>query len=104
MQVLKNKVRDTNSEPVNKLQRAMLPMKPKTSLSVNRLRDLERRFLKTSGSAFAEARKQTLVSGQSVLQSEDGVIIEVFPNGSRREVKKIEKPTHVRRGLKLAIQ
>lgn len=92
MQVLKNKVRDTNSEPVNKRQRAMLPMKPKTSLSVKHLRDLERRFLKASGSAFADARKQSLISGQSVLQSEDGVIIEIFPNGSRREVKKMRNP------------
>ena len=56
---------------------------------------LENQFPAVSGSAFAEARKQVLASGQSVLQSKDGVIYEVFPDGHRVEVKKIEPPLTV---------
>jgi hypothetical protein len=57
------------------------------------LQKLESEFPAVSSSAFAEARKQVLASGQSVLQSQDGVIYEVFPDGRRVEVKKIEPPT-----------
>lgn len=59
------------------------------------IQKLESQFPAISGSAFAEARKQVLASGQSVLQSQDGVIYEVFPDGRRVEVKKIEPPTEV---------
>ncbi len=104
MRIIKKKVRDTKSEPAVKRKRAILRKKPRALLSAKRLRDLERRFAKTSGLAFAKARKQTLVSGQSVLQSEDGIIFEVFPDGTRHKIKEIEKPTQVKRGLRLAIR
>jgi hypothetical protein len=39
------------------------------------------------GSAFAEARARVLASGQSVLQSKDGVIHEAFPDGRGVAVK-----------------
>ena len=55
---------------------------------------LERQFPPISGSAFAAAREQVLKSGQSVLQSENGVIYEFFPDGHSIEVKTIEPPTH----------
>ena len=53
---------------------------------------LESQFPAVSGSAFAAAREQTLASGQSVLQSEQGMIYEVFPDGTRNLVKKISPP------------
>ena len=56
---------------------------------------LESQFPAMSGSAFASARERVLASGHSVLQSQDGVIYEVFPNGSRVQVKQIEPPTAV---------
>jgi hypothetical protein len=56
------------------------------------IQKLESQFPTISGSAFAEARGRVLASGQSVLQSEDGFIYEVFPNGDRKLVKKIEPP------------
>ena len=59
------------------------------------IQQLENQFPAVSGSAFAAARKHVLASGQSVLQSQDGVIYEVFPNGRRVAVKKIEPPTPV---------
>jgi hypothetical protein len=53
---------------------------------------LESQFPTVSGSAFAAARARVLASGQSVLQSQDGVIFEVFPDGRKLAVKQIEPP------------
>lgn len=66
--------------------------------------DLETKFPALSGAAFTNARNETLASGLSVLQSESGVIYEVFPDGTRKVVKKIEPPTQVRVGTKLSIR
>jgi hypothetical protein len=57
------------------------------------LQELENELPRVSGSAFAAASERVLASGQSVLQSQDGVIYEVFPDGRKVEVKKIEPPT-----------
>jgi hypothetical protein len=54
---------------------------------------LERQFPAVSGSAFAEARKRALESGNSVVQSEQGNICEVFPDGRRVVIKTIDPPT-----------
>jgi hypothetical protein len=62
------------------------------------IQKLETEFPALAGSAFAAARARVLASGQSVLQSEDGVIYEVFPDGRKVEVKKIEPPTKVKVG------
>jgi hypothetical protein len=56
------------------------------------LQFLESQFAAVSGSAFTDARLQTLASGQSVLQTKNGVIYEVFPDGTRIERKRIEAP------------
>ncbi len=64
---------------------------------------LETQFPAVSGSAFAAAREQTLTSGQSVLESEEGCLYEVHPNGKRFLVKKIEPPTSVVCGRKITI-
>ncbi len=59
------------------------------------IQQLESQFPAVSGSAFAAARERVLASGQSVLQSENGFIYEVFPDGRRVAVKQIEPPTQV---------
>jgi len=59
------------------------------------IQKLESQFPAISGSAFATARAQVLASGQSVLQSQNGVIYEVFPDGHRVEVKRIDPPVQV---------
>jgi hypothetical protein len=64
-------------------------------MSDQEIQKLETQFPAVSGSAFAEASASVLASGQSVLQSKDGVIYEVFPDGQRREVKRIEMPVEV---------
>ena len=61
-------------------------------------------FPAASGSAFVAAREIVLASGQSVLQSEQGYIYEVFPDGRRLRVKKIEPPTPVVSGSKFTIR
>lgn len=58
------------------------------------IQKLESQFPAVSGSAFAAARERVLASGQSVLESQDGVIYEIFPDGRRVPVKKVEPPTH----------
>jgi hypothetical protein len=59
------------------------------------IQKLESQFPAVSGSAFAAAREQVLASGQSVLESQEGIIYEVFPDGRRELVKKIEPPVHI---------
>ena len=64
---------------------------------------LESRFPSASGSVFAAARKRVLDSGQSVLQSEDGSIYEVFPDGRKEVVKAVEPPIRVTSGRKFSL-
>lgn len=59
---------------------------------------LESQLPLVSGSAFAEARLQTLAAGRGVLQTEGDVIYEVFPDGSRIELKRIEPPRRYVKG------
>ena len=65
---------------------------------------LESQFPSESGRAFAEARRQVLASGLSVLQSEGGFIFRVFPDGRKEFVKQIDPPTPAVPGTKLRIQ
>jgi hypothetical protein len=64
----------------------------------------EMQFPAMSGSAFAAARETVLHSGQSVLQSENGVIYEVFPDGHRIQLKNIEPPTQYMTGQVFSIR
>ena len=68
------------------------------------MREMENQFPLLSGVAFHTACQQALESGLKVLQSEDGVIYEVSPDGSRRRVKEIEPPTQVVSGSKITIR
>ncbi len=70
----------------------------------NEIQKLESQFPAVSGQAFAAAREQVLASGQSVLQSEGGVIYRVFSDGRKELVKQIEPPTAVTPGTKLTIR
>jgi len=63
---------------------------------------LENLFPHLADAAFAEARERVLASGQSILQAHNGVIYRVFPDGSKRFVKRIDPPFRVvRRRFKL---
>jgi hypothetical protein len=65
---------------------------------------LESQFPAASASAFAAARERVLASGQSVLQSEQGFIYEVFPDGRRVVVKQIEPPIPAVPGRRITIR
>ena len=67
-------------------------------MSDDEIQKLESQFPAVSGVAFAEARKRVLASGQSVMQSQDGVLYEVFPDGRQIAVKNIERPIAVEPG------
>ncbi len=74
------------------------------AMSDEDIQELENEFPALSGQAFAAARRETLDAGLSVLESRDGVIYEVFPDGHRKVVKEIEPPTYVERGEKIRIR
>ena len=61
---------------------------------------LETHIPELAQSAGTQAYWQTLASGNSVLQSDNGIIYEVFPDGTRTVVKNITPPTPVRIGEK----
>lgn len=65
---------------------------------------LEEQIPALSASAVTVAYLQTLASGQSVLESDNGGIYEVFPDGTKRLVKQIPAPTPVEVGRKLRIR
>ena len=73
-------------------------------MSDQEFQQLESQFPKVSGTAFAVARERVLRSGQSVWQSEDGIIYEVFPDGHRVEMKRIEPPTQFEVGRVFTIK
>lgn len=54
--------------------------------------------------AFKQAYWAALASGSSVLVSENGGLIEVFPDGRRKFIKKLPSWTPVKRGQKLEIK
>lgn len=64
-------------------------------ISEESMRFLEEHIPELAQSAVTQAYWQTLASGNSVLQSENGVIYEVFPDGTRTIVKEIAAPTPV---------
>jgi hypothetical protein len=68
------------------------------------LQELENRLPLASGEAFAAARAQVLASGQSVLQTEAGFIVRVFPDGRKQRLKPIDHPTPVTPGTILTIR
>ncbi len=66
--------------------------------------ELDRRTPEWAEVAFAQACRRTLAAGHSVLVSDNGIIYEVFPGGTRKMIKQIEPPTLVVKGSKLNIQ
>jgi hypothetical protein len=61
-------------------------------------RALEEKFPEICVTALDEAREQALSEGQSVLLAIDEAIYEVFPDGSRKELKRIPPPLRVKKG------
>ena len=54
--------------------------------------------------ATRQAYWQALASGDSVLVSENGHIVEVFPDGTRKIIKKIDPLIRIEMGKKIEIK
>lgn len=71
------------------------------SLSEKAIDYLEEHIPELAEVAFKQAYWSALASGSSVLISENGSLIEVFPDGKREFRKKLPSWTPVKRGQKL---
>lgn len=76
----------------------------KTTMSDQEIQRLESKFPMVSVSAFAAARDRVLASGQRVLQSQERVIHEVFPDSLRVVVRLIVPPTHFAAGIPFTLR
>lgn len=68
------------------------------------IEDLENEFPRLAAGAFLKAREQTLAAGYSVVEAEAGVVYEVFPNGTRKVVKRIEPPVTMPLGTTILLR
>lgn len=73
-------------------------------LSEKALDYLEEHIPELAEVAFKQAYWAALASGSSVLMSENGSLVEVFPDGNRKFLKKLPSWTPVTRGQKLKIR
>ena len=61
---------------------------------------LEEHIPELAESAVTQAYWQSLAAGNSVLESENGIIYERFPDGSSKMVKEIQPPTPIAIGAR----
>ena len=73
-------------------------------LSEKALDYLEEHIPELAEVAFKQAYWAALASGSSVLVSENGKLMEVFPDGTRKFVKKLPSWIPVKRGQKLELR
>ena len=73
-------------------------------LSEKELDYLEEHIPELAEVAFKQAYWAALASGSSVLVSENGRLVKVFPDGERKFIKKLPPWTPVTRGQKLEIR
>lgn len=70
----------------------------------NALELLDGNILKMMQTAIANAHRNALSSGSRVLVSENGVINEIFPDGTIKFVKKISPPIKAEKGKIIKIK
>jgi hypothetical protein len=73
-------------------------------LSEKALDYLEEHIPELAEAAFKQAYWAALASGSTVLVSENGSLVEVFPDGKRKFIKELPPWTPVKRGQKLELQ
>ncbi len=74
------------------------------ALSEKALDYLEQHIPELAEAAFKQAYWAALASGSSLLVTENGKLVEVFPDGTRKFIKKLPRWTPVKRGQKLKIR
>jgi len=65
---------------------------------------LEEHIPELADAAFKQAYWAALASGSSVLMSDNGSLVEVFPDGKRKFIKRLPPSTPVIRGQRFKIQ
>lgn len=65
---------------------------------------LEEHIPELAEAAVKQAYWNALASGNSVLECENGVIVEIHPDGKRKIIKKLIPPLRVTVGQRLEIQ
>jgi hypothetical protein len=68
------------------------------------LRYLEESIPELAEAAVTQAYWRALAAGHSVLKTENGMLIEVHPDGTKRIIKKLAPPIPVEKGLRLEIK
>lgn len=71
------------------------------SMTEESMRFLEEHIPDLADAAVKQAYWQALATGSSVLVSEDGELVEIFPDGTRKVVKHLEPQTAVIVGQRL---
>ena len=67
------------------------------------MRFLEEHIPDLADAAVKQAYWQALATGSSVLVSEDGVLVEIFPDGTRKVLKQLEPQTAVKLGQRMEL-
>jgi len=74
------------------------------TLSEDAINYLEEHIPELAKAAFTQAYWAALASGSSVLMSENGNLVEIFPDGKRKIIKPLPPSTKVTIGQKLKIR
>ena len=67
------------------------------------MRFLEEHIPELADAAVKQAYWQALATGSSVLVSEKGALVEIFPDGTRKVLKQLEPQTAVTSGQRLEL-
>jgi hypothetical protein len=73
------------------------------ALSEEAISFLEEHIPELAGIAFKQAYWAALASGSSVLISENGALVEVFPDGKHKFIKRLPRQILVTQGQRLKI-
>jgi len=76
---------------------------PKRDLSEDEIINLEEQFPYIAETSVKQAYFEALSSGSSVLIAENDELVEVFPSGKKRVIKKIDPRISIKKGAKFKI-
>jgi len=85
----------TAKSNLSDVPRYMTVKPPTKKLAPAALDRKERRIPVSASHAFSSAMKRTLAAGCSVVIASDGKLIQISPDGKRRQLKVIKKRVHV---------
>lgn len=72
-------------------------------LTEKEIQNLEEQFPYLAESTLRKTYFEVLSSGNSVLVAENGELVEIFPDGSRKVIEQIEPDIFVKKGTKFQI-